>query len=81
MTKNFNKIIAEYRSADFNQRLNMYLQFPGLRSDFIIIDQNDLKTDISAGFKLRKKLPLNQMSMVLSLVANCARKIFGIASA
>lgn len=81
MTENFNKIIAAYRSADFNQRLNMYLQFPGLRSDFIIIDKNDLKTDLSTGFKLRKKLPLAQMSMVLSLMANCAKKIFGIASA
>ena len=81
MAENFKKIISEYRDADFNQRLNMYLQFPGFRSDFILIDQYDLKTDLSSGFKLRRKLPLTQMSMVLSLVANFAKKILGIASA
>ena len=81
MIENFNKMMAEYRDADFNQRLNMYLQFPGLRADFILIDQNDLKIDGSNGFKLRQKLPLPQMSMVLSLVAAGVKKIFGIASA
>ena len=45
MTKNFSKITAEYRGADFNQRLNMYLQYPRLRSDFILIDQKDIKTE------------------------------------
>jgi hypothetical protein len=30
MTVSYDKIIAEYRDADFNQRLHMYLQFPRL---------------------------------------------------
>lgn len=81
MAENLNKITAEYRDADFNQRLNMYLQYPRLRSNFILIDQRDLATDSPADFKLRQKLPLAQMSMALSLVAACAKKIFGIASA
>ena len=81
MTQNDHDITAKYREADFNQRLNMYLQYPQLRSDFIRIDQDDLKTDLSTGFKLRKKLSLAQMSMVLSWAATCAKKIFGIASA
>lgn len=81
MTKNFTKITEEYREADFNQRLNMYLQYPRLRSNFILIDQIDVEADLSTDFKLRQKLPLAQMSMILSLVAACAKKIFGIASA
>ena len=81
MTQNYDKITAEYRDADFNHRLNLYLEFPRLRSDFILIDQNDLKTDLSAGFRLRKNFPLAQISMVLGLVAGSAKKIFGIASA
>ena len=81
MTQNYDKITAEYRDADFNHRLNLYLEFPRLRSDFILIDQNDLKTYLSAGFRLRKNFPLAQMRMVLGLVAGSAKKIFGIASA
>ena len=69
MPENFNKRMAEYRDADFNQRLNMYLQYPRLRSGFIQIDQNDLKTDLSTGFKLRKKLQSIQINMLLSLMA------------
>ena len=69
MTEDFNKIMTAYRDADFNQRLNMYLQYPRLRSDFIEIDRNDLKTDLSTGLKLRKKLQSIQISMLFSLMA------------
>ena len=69
MTENFNRRMAEYRDADFNQRLNMYLQYPRLRSDFIEIDRNDLKTDLSTGLKLRKRLQSIQISMLFSLMA------------
>lgn len=81
MAENLNKITAAYRDADFNQRLNMYLQYPRLRSDFILIDQKDIKTDLLAGSRSRKKLPLAQTGTVLGLMATCAKKIFGIASA
>ena len=81
MTANFNKITAQYSAADFNRRLHMYLEYPGLRPDFIRIDQKDLEKGLAAGFKSRKNLPLAQTSMVLSLVATCAKKIFGVTSA
>jgi hypothetical protein len=42
MTQSQEQIIAEYRDADFNRRLHMYLQFPPLRSRFMAIDQSDL---------------------------------------
>ena len=81
MTEDFNKIMTAYRDADFNQRLNLYLQYPRLRSDFFQIDQNDLKTDLSTGFKLRKKLQSVQINMFLGQVAGSVKKIFGIAPA
>lgn len=81
MTEDFNKIMTAYRDADFNQRLNLYLQYPRLRSVFIQIDQNDLKTDLSTGFKLRKKLQSVRINMFLSQVAGSVKKIFGIAPA
>ena len=80
MTENLHDITTEYRDADFNQRLNMYLQYPQLRSNFILIDQKDLETDLPAGFKSRRKMPLAQIGMLLSLAATCAKKFFGMAS-
>ena len=77
MTENYDKITAEYRDADFNHRLSLYLQYPQLRSDFILIDQNDLKTDLSAGFRLRKNFPLAHMGTLLGLAAGSAKKFFG----
>jgi hypothetical protein len=80
MTENYDKITAEYREADFDHRLSLYLQYPQLRSDFIQIDQNDLTSDLSTGSRLRENLPLAQISMVLGSVAGSAKKFFGIAS-
>ena len=81
MNENYNGITAKYREADFNNRLNMYLQYPQLRSDFIRIDRKDLETDLSAGLKSCPKMPLAQISMVQVLVTTFKKKIFGIASA
>jgi hypothetical protein len=81
MTENYDKITAEYRDADFNHRLSLYLQYPQLRSDFILIDQNDLTSDLSTGSRLRENFSIAQISMVLGLVAGSAKKFIGIASA
>ena len=35
------KIIDGYRKADFNKRLHIYLQFPGLREDFLDIGRKE----------------------------------------
>jgi hypothetical protein len=74
------KIIAEYRDADFNRRLHMYLQFPDLRSAFILMDQNDLNTDASAAFKSGRNSLAAQMSGVLCSAAGCVKKLFGLAA-
>ena len=81
MTQSHDQIIAEYRDADFNRRLHMYLQFPHLRSTFILMDQNDLNTDLFGGFKLRLNSPATQLSAVLCSVGTCLKKLFGIAAA
>ena len=80
MTQNHDPIIGEYRDADFNRRLHMYLQFPHLRSAFILIDQNDLVTDGSAGFKLGRNPLAAQLSVLFCSAAGCAKKILGISS-
>ena len=80
MNENYEKIMAEYRDADFNKRLNMYLQLPRLRSEFILIDQHDLKTNLTVGLKLRKPSILAQLSDVFNAIALGAKKLFGNAS-
>jgi hypothetical protein len=81
MTENYEKFTAKYRDADFNHRLSLYLQYPQLRSDFILIDQNELTSDLSTGTRLRESFPIAQISMVLGFVAGSAKKFIGIASA
>lgn len=44
MTTSCEKIYEEYRSADFTNRLHIYLQFPELRNAFTEIDQKETKT-------------------------------------
>jgi hypothetical protein len=44
MNQHQNNILENYEKADFDQRLNMYLQFPLLRPEFNLIDQNNLET-------------------------------------
>ena len=41
MTINLEEIYDQYRKADFTDRLNIYLQFPELRNDFLEIEQKD----------------------------------------
>ena len=80
MTQNHDPIIVEYRDADFNRRLHMYLQFPHLRSAFILIDQNDKITDESTGFKLDRNPLAAQLSVLFCSAAGCAKRILGISS-
>ena len=80
MIPSHDKLIAEYRDADFNRRLHIYLQFPHLRSKFILIDQNDLNTEFTAGFKLHRNALAAQISLVLCSVAGFVKKLFGIAA-
>ena len=81
MTENNDKIMAEYRNADFNKRLSMYLQWPRLRSEFIQIDRRELQTESSAGIKLRKPSILVQLSNTYNSIAFGVKKVFGHASA
>ena len=80
MTGIDDKIIVEYRDADFNRRLHMYLQFPRLRSDFISIDQRNLYAEMPAGFTSPRLSLAARMTVLLSLAGGCVKKLFGIAS-
>ena len=46
MTRSHDRILTEYRDADFNRRLSMYLRYRQLRAHFILIDQDDMNPDL-----------------------------------
>ena len=53
MTRSHDKILSEYREADFNRRTLMYLRYRQLRLYFILIEQDDISSDLS---KMSNKL-------------------------
>jgi len=81
MTGIHDKIIAEYEDADFNRRLHMYLQFPRLRSEFILIDQRNLNAESPAGFTSPRFALAARIGVLFSSAAVCVKKLFGLASA
>ena len=81
MTGIHDKIIAEYKDADFNRCLHMYLQFPRLRPDFILIDQCNLNAEMPAGFMSPRFSLAARMSVLFSSAAVCVKKLLGLASA
>ena len=75
MKKNYNRIISEYRDADCNRRLHMYLQLPDQRSDFNAIEQNEQKHEYSSGFKLRRHSSVAQISVLFTAALGFAKKL------
>jgi hypothetical protein len=55
------QLMAEYSDANSNRRMQMYLQFPLLTSEFGLINRNDPHIKSSADFKLRVKSFASQM--------------------
>jgi hypothetical protein len=75
VTQSHDKIIAEYRDADFNRRLHMYLQFPTLRSKFISIDQRDLNDQLFEHAARRCSSLTALLSIVFSATAGFVKRL------
>ncbi len=61
MISNRERIYEDYRQADFSDRLNIYLQFPELRNDFLEID---LQEEVVRSEKGRDKACRDQASSI-----------------
>lgn len=68
---NHDPIIANYKNANLNRRLQMYLQFPVLKSEFDLINRNDRHLKTSSDFELRIKSFATQMGMALGSAMAC----------
>ena len=67
--------LAQYQRADFNKRLNLYLQYPGLRAQFMEIDQNEVNNR-NQRRNGRLQHPLTtRLTVLLSTSVSCARRL------
>ena len=81
MTANHNKTMAEYKGADFNKRLHMYLQFPQLRSEFFTIDRKELTAESPGEPGLTVSSLATRLSALLGSATSGVKKLVGVGSA
>jgi hypothetical protein len=73
--ENHELIIADYKNANLDRRLQMYLQFPFLKSKFDLINRNDLSLKTFSDFELRIKSFATQMGMALGSAGGCGAAV------
>jgi len=59
-------IIEEYKKADFEKRLYLFLDCRSLRNQFIEIDQNDAQAKLNIGCSQKAKLHKSPLWRALS---------------
>ena len=69
--ENHDQMIADYKQANLNRRLQMYLQFPFLKSEFDLINRNDRHLRTFSDFELHVKSYATQMGMALGSAMTC----------
>jgi len=74
-------IVETYRKSEFNTRLNLYLQWPQLRSEFIMIDRRALRAELSQRDTDRASSWWAALGERFNDLAIDVRKRFGNASA
>jgi hypothetical protein len=75
MNESYDRIFAEYRDADFNRRLHMYLQLREQRSDFNAIDQNEQNHAFSGGSELSRNGSAAQLSVIFAAAMGLVKKL------
>jgi hypothetical protein len=79
MNRTPNDLLEEYRCADFNKRLHLYLQYPGLRPEFLEMDQNGLQREATDNVPGSECSPKIRTGTCFSPTARWVRRFFGIA--
>ena len=76
MNESRDKMLAKYRDADLNQRLHMYLQLRDLRSDFMLIQQNEVNTNSSTVVKIPDQYSEDKGNFIGRTVSCIMKKAF-----
>ena len=72
--------LVDYRNADEEKRLAMYLQFPRLRSEFYRIDEQELRQALSAGREKQRRPVSVHLNAVAGTMASAFKKFMGLAA-
>jgi hypothetical protein len=79
MNRTANDLLEEYRCADFNKRLHLYLQYPGLRPEFLEMDRNGLQREAPDNVFGLECFPKIRMGTFFNPKTRWVRRLFGIA--
>ena len=78
MNASHQHIMKGYREADFTQRLNIYMEYPDLRAEFMSVDQEELSAGRAADLKMRRPALAAQISILLSSATASIRRMVGL---
>jgi hypothetical protein len=62
--------LVDYRDADFNKRLHLFLEYPELRSDFMAIDQEEEPLPMHKKLKPGEHHTPNPIRLFFTVVAS-----------
>jgi hypothetical protein len=75
MKQSISGLLDKYRCADGNTRLNLYLQYPKLRTEFIEIDRSDLCREQEDRTRSDGCVSTVQKGHFFGVIAGCMRKL------
>ena len=81
MEAQYSEMISAYREADLNQRLDMFLAFPDLRSKFGLIDQEELLPETGRLLGWPDHAGLNKIRKIMGTKIRLLKRKLSTASA
>ena len=79
MQQNYDRILADYRKADFNYRLHLFLQLPKMRPEFMAIEDEEACRHSSRQIKFRTNSLATQVIVTLQSVNKGLKRILRFA--
>ena len=76
MKQSISGLLDNYRCADWNTRLHLYLQYPDLRTEFIEIDRSDFCRRQENRTRSVRCISTVQKSHFFGVMAGCMRRLF-----
>jgi hypothetical protein len=74
-----NRMLADYQKTDFNGRLNLYLQYPELRAQFMEIDQREQMEQVDRRGGLLRNSTAAGLIALLGTSLTCVRRLLASA--
>ncbi len=75
MMKDNRTTLRRYQEADFNLRLNLYLQYPALRTQFMEIDRGELNHGAQRRWGRLEHPLATRLTVLMSTSIGCVRRL------